>query len=168
MGQQYNAQYWKARLKLESHVEGGAFKEVYRSSLMLPQSMLTDAHKGERSASTSIYFLLEYGQFSALHRIASDEIWHHYDGAVLTIYEIDEDGKLTKHLLGKNIDNGELPQVIIKANSWFGSRVEVEGGYTLCACTVAPGFDFADFELADEKTLSDQYPQYQDLIKSLT
>lgn len=168
MKQQYNAQYWKDKLQLESHVEGGAFKEVYRSDMVLPQNTLTTEHKGDRAASTSIYFLLQHGEFSAFHRIASDEIWHHYDGTTLMVYEIDADGQLTTHKLGKNIENGETPQAVIKANSWFGSRVEVENGYALCGCTVAPGFDFADFELADRDELSTHFPQYADLIKSLT
>lgn len=150
------------------HVEGGAFREVYRSPMVLPKSILTSDFKGDRSASTAIYFLLEYGQMSALHRIASDEVWHHYDGAVLTVYEIKPDGELIKHLLGKDIDKGEQPQLMIAAGSWFGSRVEVENGYTLCGCTVAPGFDFDDFELAGEEQLSAQYPQHAHLIKTLT
>src|SRR5690606_1623631 len=137
---QYNATYWKNKLQLESHVEGGSFREIYRSPLVLPQESLTAEHNDDRNASTAIYFLLEYGQFSALHKIASDEVWHCYDGTTLCIYEIVENGTLKKHLLGKNIDKGESPVVIIKANSWFGSRVEEIGGYALCGCTVAPGF----------------------------
>lgn len=165
---QYSAQYWKEKLQLTSHVEGGAFREIYRSSLELPQNVLTPAHNGKRAASTSIYFLLEYGDFSAFHRIASDELWHHYDGAPLCIYEINASGELQKHLLGKDIDKGESPQVVIPAGSWFGSRVEVEDGYTLCGCTVAPGFDFDDFELADRVILSEEYPLHKDIITELT
>lgn len=168
MNTQYNAKYWKDKLELISHVEGGAFKEVYRSAMVLPQEKLTKEHLGDRNASTGIYFLLEYGEFSAFHRIASDELWHFYDGDTLTVYEIKASGALIKHLLGKDIDAGEQPQIVIEAGSWFGSRVEVEGGYTLCGCTVAPGFDFADFELADREKLSEAYPMYKDLIKNMT
>lgn len=168
MKNRYSAQYWKDRLNLESHVEGGSFREIYRAQHTLPKEVLKRGHNGERSASTSIYFLLEYGQFSAFHRIASDELWHHYDGTALCIYEIQADGKLIKHLLGKDFDNGERPQVIIPAGSWFGSRVEEAGGYTLCGCTVAPGFDFADFELADKAHLIQQYPQHGTIINDLT
>lgn len=164
---QYSAEHWREKLGLIKHVEGGAFKEVYRSSISLPQNVLTAEHKGDRAAATSIYFLLEYGEFSAFHRIASDEIWHHYEGGTLCIYEIKESGELIKHLLGTDIDVGEAPQVTIEAGSWFGSRVEEEGSYTLCGCTVAPGFDFADFELASD-ALAQQYSQHADLIKSLT
>lgn len=168
MAKEYNAQYWKDKLNLESHVEGGSFREIYRAEHVLPKEVLKPGHNGERAASTSIYFLLEYGQISALHRIASDELWHHYEGTALCIYEIQTDGKLIKHLLGKDFDNGERPQVIIPAGSWFGSRVEEESGYTLCGCTVAPGFDFADFELADKEKLSMEYPAHTAIIHELT
>lgn len=168
MDKQYNAPYWIEKLGLISHIEGGAFREVYRSSLVLPEDKLTDGHKGDRAASTSIYFLLQQGEISALHRIASDELWHFYDGDPLAIYEINLQGILIKHLLGKDIDKGESPQVLIPAGSWFGSRVDGNGRYSLCGCTVAPGFDFADFELADRETLSGQYPQHKEIIFSLT
>lgn len=163
-----NATYWKEKLQLTAHVEGGAFKEVYRAPLLLPQSVLSKEHNGPRAASTSIYFLLEHGEFSAFHRIASDELWHFYDGGSLAIYEIDKNGTLTRHLLGRNIEAGAQLQVLIKAGSWFASRVEDEGSYALCGCTVAPGFDFADFELAGRQKLAAMYTQHSDLIASLT
>lgn len=168
MDKNYTAAYWKEKLQLQQHIEGGAFREVYRSSLLLPQTALTAEHKGARNAGTSIYFLLEHGEFSAFHRIASDELWHFYDGDALCIYEINQQGILTKHLLGKDADKGEFPMIIIPAGTWFGSRVEVSGGYTLCGCTVTPGFDYADFELADRKQLSALYPQHEMLIGELT
>ncbi|MEZ5015483.1 MAG: cupin domain-containing protein [Flavipsychrobacter sp.] len=164
----HTASYWKEQLDLTEHVEGGAFKEIYRSAMKLPQEVLTKEHKGDRAAATSIYFLLEYGEFSAFHRIASDEIWHHYDGGTLCIYEIKKTGELVKHLLGKNIANGEQLQVVIEAGSWFGSRVEEEGSFTLSGCTVAPGFDFGDFELAKKDVLASKYPQYTSIINELT
>lgn len=162
------AAYWKEKLEMTAHIEGGAFKEIYRAGLVLPKHVLTSAHVGDRNAMTSIYFLLEHGEFSALHRIASDELWHHYDGATLCIYEIDMSGNLFKHLLGKDIENGDMPTVLIKAGSWFGSRVEVEDAFSLCGCTVAPGFDFEDFELADRKQLQEEYPAHANLIQELT
>lgn len=160
------AQYWKDRLQLISHIEGGAFSEVYRAALVLPHNTLTPAHNGDRNAMTSIYFLLQHGEFSAFHRIASDELWHHYDGDTLCIYEILPDGALITHLLGTGHD--ATPFAIIKAGSWFASRVEGEGSYTLCGCTVAPGFDFADFELAERSALQQQYPVHAAIIEELT
>lgn len=168
MNTQRNAKFWIEQLQLERHVEGGAFKETYRAPMLLPQNVLSKEHRGDRNASTAIYFLLEQGDFSAFHRIASDELWHFYDGDGLVVYEIDVDGRLHTHLLGRDIAKGEQLQVLIKAGSWFGSRVEVEDGFALCGCTVAPGFDFEDFELADFNILSKQYPEYTDLIRSLT
>ncbi len=163
-----SAAYWKEKLQLISHIEGGAFKETYRAPLLLPHSALTKEHNGARAASTGIYFLLEYGEFSAFHRIASDEMWHFYDGCTLTVYEIKTDGTLVKHLLGKDIENGASPQLVIPAGSWFASRVEIENSFTLCGCTVAPGFDFADFELANRAELTKEFPQHEALIVSLT
>ena len=164
----YTANYWIKELGLTAHIEGGAFKEIYRSALVLPQSKLTSAHGGNRNVLTVIHYLLQYGDFSALHRIASDEIWHFYDGAPLSIYELTPAGEMIRHQLGKNINDGESLVVVIPAGSWFGCRVEIEGGFTLCGCSVAPGFDFADFELADRGSLVSQFPDHKALITALT
>ena len=161
-----SAQYWKQKLQLTSHIEGGSYKEIYRSSLVLPKGSLTRQHNGNRNAMTNIYFMLEYGEFSAFHRIASDELWHHYDGDDLSIYEIDSNGALTRHLLG--VSTYASPFVTISAGSWFGSRAENPNSYTLCGCTVAPGFDFADFELANRDALSALYPTHHKIIDELT
>lgn len=160
------ASYWKNRLELTQHVEGGAFKEVYRSQDVLRQNVLSKEHNGDRNISTAIYFLLTFGDFSAFHRIASDELWHHYDGDTLHVYEITLNGELITHKLGK--DEDAQPQLIIPAGSWFASRVETEGGFTLCGCTVAPGFDFEDFELADRELLQKEFPTHASLIEQLT
>lgn len=168
MGQIRNATYWINKLELTAHVEGGAFREVYRSAQEIPQSVLPSSFSGNRSFSTSIYFLLQAGQFSALHRIAADEIWHFYAGDPLSIYAIDENGALTEHLLGNDPEKGQSFQCCIKAGLWFGSRVATGGEYSLCGCTVAPGFDFSDFELADRGQLQEIFPQHAALIQSLT
>jgi predicted cupin superfamily sugar epimerase len=164
----HTARYWKEKLELASHIEGGAFRETYRSALNIQKDNLTPQHGGSRAASTSIYFLLEDGEFSAFHRIASDELWHFYDGDTLAIYEINTRGELIKHLLGRDIEKGESLQVLIPAGSWFGSKVENKGSFALCGCTVSPGFDFADFELVDGGKLREQYPQHADIIGQLT
>lgn len=162
----HTAEYWKEKLGLVQHVEGGAFREVYRSQHVLPRSILINEHKGDRNISTSIYFLLAHGEFSAFHRIASDELWHHYDGSTLYVYEIKPDGELVTHKLGKG--EGALPQAVIPAGSWFASRVEEEYGFALCGCTVAPGFDFEDFELAERAPLQQLFPKHRVLIEELT
>ena len=163
-----SAQFWKDKLQLIRHIEGGWYRQVYKSELVLPRSVLTPAHKDMRSAATSIYFLLESGDFSGFHRIASDELWHFYDGNGLVIYEIKPGGSLVKHLLGKDIEEGESFQVLVPAGSWFASRVEVADGFALCGCTVAPGFDYEDFEMADRKQLTNEYPEHEALISALT
>jgi predicted cupin superfamily sugar epimerase len=163
-----HASYYIEKLGLTKHVEGGAFKETYRSQLLISKHILPSTFNGDRNASTLIYFLLEHGQFSAFHKIASDEGWHFYDGQPLTVYEIEPSSNLITHKLGRNLEAGETFQCVIKAGSWFGSRCEVENGYSLVGCSVSPGFDFADFELANRAALSNQFPKYQQLIAEMT
>ena len=163
-----DASYWLEKLQLTRHVEGGAFREVYRSDLILPRKSLPLFFQGDRSASTHIYFLLAAGEFSAFHRIAGDEIWHFYFGDPLLVYEIGHNGRLTIHRLGNDPEKEESFQTVIKAGSWFAS-VPAEGGeYALVGCTVAPGFDFADFELAEGAALAQQYPEHAEIIMKLT
>lgn len=159
---------WKEQLQLQPHVEGGAFRETYRADWVLHRSCLPPAMQGNRNACTGIYFLLEHGEFSAFHRIAADEMWHFYDGSTLCIYEIDTTGTLTVHKLGRNIQQGEQLQVVITAGNWFAACVEAPEGFALVGCTVSPGFDFADFELAGQRSLQALFPQHKELIGRLT
>jgi predicted cupin superfamily sugar epimerase len=162
------ASYWIEKLQLTVHLEGGSFREIYRSPLMIPRRSLPLFFQGDRAASTSIYFLLSLGQFSAFHRIASDEVWHFYFGDPLLIHEIGHNGLLTTHRLGSDPEKGESFQTVVSAGSWFAS-VPAEGSeYALVGCTVAPGFDFEDFELADGEALVRQYPRHAEIIKALT
>ena len=163
-----DAAYWVEKLNLTQHVEGGAFREVYRSALSIPRKSLPILFQGDRNIATSIYFLLEKGDFSAFHRIASDECWHFYFGDTLLIYEIGHTGGLTVHRLGSHFEKGESFQTVIRAGSWFASAPAEGSEYSLVGCTVAPGFDFADFELADREALLRQYPGHGELIRALT
>lgn len=131
------------QLQLIPHPEGGYYKETYRSPLEISLDGFTD----KRSISTSIYFMLEKGQQSALHRIKSDEIWFYQDGDGIDIIEIDENNTEVMTRLGKNISQGEVLQHVVKAGRWFGSRLKPESSFCLVACQVSPGFDFRDFEL---------------------
>ncbi len=163
------ANFWIEKLQLTRHIEGGSFKEIYRSAMILQKEILPNQFNGNRHISTSIYFMLEPGQFSAFHRIASDEQWHFYFGGTLLVYEIQADGHLTEHKLGNDpaiADN--TFQCVIRAGSWFASRPATDVTYCIAGCTVAPGFDFADFELADRHALINEYPHHKDLIVSLT
>jgi predicted cupin superfamily sugar epimerase len=163
------AAYWINRLQLNKHPEGGWFRETYRSGFSFPKEQLPDSFHGDRNFSTAIYFLLERDGFSAFHRIASDELWHFYSGDALIIYELETDGSVKEHYLGNDAEKGEVFQAVVKAGNWFASRLREQATeYALAGCTVAPGFDFADFEMAERSELIKQYPQHAGLISSLT
>ena len=160
--------HWIAQLQLTQHIEGGWYREVYRSDLSFKKDQLPSSFEGERNACTHIYFLLEKKGFSAFHRIRSDELWHFYAGDPLIVYEISEAGDLTQHLLGDDPLKGHSFFAMIRAGSWFASRLAEGGEYGLVGCTVAPGFDFRDFELAERISLQNRYPQHSELIGQLT
>ncbi|MGZ5244472.1 MAG: cupin domain-containing protein [Bacteroidia bacterium] len=162
------ANYWVQHLGLAPHPEGGYFKETYRATENIPQQALPDRFTGDRSFSTAIYFLLGSGQFSALHRIAADELWHFYAGSSLTVSIIHPNGKLEEIHLGANPEKGEVLQAVVPHGTWFGSRVKAENSFALVGCTVAPGFDFADFEMPGRTRLLLQFPQHSDIIHTLT
>jgi uncharacterized protein len=149
------------QLQMLPHPEGGYYKETYRSGETI------SVHGNERNVSTAIYFLLENKNKSHFHRIQSDELWFFHQGEPLEILSI-QNGELVSTILGNNIVKGELPQAIIPANTWFASHVKDETGYALVSCTVAPGFDFADFELAERNDLIAQYPQLKQIIEEFT
>jgi predicted cupin superfamily sugar epimerase len=162
------AHYWIEHLGLSPHPEGGYYSATYKSDLTIAASALPPSFHGSRSASTAIYFLLSGGDFSAFHRLASDELWHFYAGNSLVVYVIEPEGKLTRLQLGNRPEAGEVFQAVVKAGSWFGSRLKDGDGFALVGCTVAPGFEFADFELAKHAELTAAYPQHAKLIKELT
>lgn len=161
---QRNADYWVKHLNLDTHPEGGYYKETYRSEVeFLPEN--DSAFKGKRNVCTGIYFLITNGNFSAFHRIKSDEMWHFYDGAPLKVYVIHQDGSLEILKVGIDAKKGELPQALVPANTWFAS--ESSGDFSLVGCTVSPGFDFSDFELAQKSKLSKEFPQHNEIIERL-
>lgn len=164
----FSARYWIDHLNLRRHPEGGYFRETYRAPLVIPRSGLPEAFKGARNASTAIYFLLAGDEFSALHRLAADEVWHFYGGSALLVHSIDPDGKHSVTKLGQDAEAGEQFQCVIPAGHWFGCCLERSGTCALAGCTVAPGFDFAEFEMAKRGDLVAQYPQHRDVIHKLT
>lgn len=152
------------QLALVPHPEGGFYRETYRAPIEVP----TD--RGVRAASTSIYFLVPRGSFSALHRIRSDEVWHHYAGASLEVVTIDDAGVRLDLHLGADLAGGERPQGVVPSGVWFGARIS-EGDpapWALVGCTVAPGFDFADFELAERGKLQARFPAHAAVIEALS
>lgn len=152
---------WIAALGLLPHPEGGHYRETYRADL--------DVARGpdRRSAATAIYYMLAHGERSRLHRIRSDELWHHHAGAGLTVHVLDDAGH---HVLplGLDLAAGERPQRLVRAGAWFGATLDRPGGYALVGCTVAPGFDFADLEFADRDRLTRAHPQHAAIIARLT
>jgi len=157
-----------ARLALKRHPEGGYYKETYRSSDILPADALPGRYTGPRAAGTAILFLLEHGDFSAWHRLSSDEIWHFYLGSSLTLHGIDKAGAYARTRLGPHIGRDERCQRVVRAGHWFAAQIEEPAAFALVGCTVAPGFDFADFELADRAALARQYPEHKTIIEQLT
>jgi uncharacterized protein len=153
---------------MQAHPEGGYFAETYRSAEKIPHHALPNRFKSDRSFSTGIYFLLESHHISALHRIESDEMWHFYAGCPLNVYTIDSEGVLKIIRLGNNPDNGEVFQAVVPAGVWFGSKPAVPNSYSFVGCTVAPGFDFEDFEMKTRTELLAMFPQHQAIVEMLT
>jgi hypothetical protein len=166
--QPVDAGFWIEHLRMTRHPEGGYFAETYRAPELVQAAHLPPRFGGDRAMSTAIYFLLAGDDFSSFHRIQSDEVWHFYAGSPLTVYEIGPAGQLAAHRLGPHFLAGERFQATIGAGNWFASEVADPQGYALVGCTVAPGFDFADFALARRAELAQEYPQHAALIGRLT
>jgi len=155
-----NAQYWIKRLNMQPHPEGGYYAETYRSEGKIEPL--------DRSYSTGIYFLLLEENFSAFHRISYDEMWHFYAGSPVEVILLQDNGELIIQRLGSNPDKGETFQFVVPGGTWFGSRMADQSSYALVGCTVAPGFDFRDFEMAKRSKLSEQFPQHRQIIREMT
>jgi predicted cupin superfamily sugar epimerase len=163
-----SAEYWIRKLKLEPHPEGGCFRQTYRSAMTIARDGLPSEFTGARSASTAIYFLLEGENFSAFHRLRADEVWHFYAGAPLLVHVIDPDGKYDCVRLGNDPEDGQEFQAVVKAGCWFASHVADWKSWALVGCTVAPGFEYDDFEIGKRDELIRLYPQHRELIGRLT
>ena len=156
-----------ARFQLQPHPEGGWYRQTYKSPESIPAAALPRRFGGDRPFSTAIFFLLEQGNFSAFHRIRSDECWHFYSGDPLHVYILHTDGLLQVVTLGSNWEAGEELQYVVPAGCWFASRPAAGSAWCLVGCTVAPGFDFADFELAVKDKLVTEFPVHRELISEL-
>lgn len=164
-----SAEYLVQKFNLSPHPEGGFYAETYRSTEVIVQAALPDRFSGDRVFSTAIYFLLPSGALSALHRIQSDEVWHFYAGDPLELLMISPDGESTTVFIGNDPSLGQHFQFVVPTGYWFASRCTVaDGGYSFVGCTVAPGFDFADFEMAKRKELAQLFPHHESLIKGFT
>lgn len=153
-----SAEYYIKNLEMEKHIEGGYFKESFVS---------VDEVRSDKKLWSSIYFLLKTGEVSNFHRLKSDELWYYHDGEALTIYMISPEGELITSQLGKNIEKGESPQVLVPKGYIFGSAMNNDG-YALVGCMVSPAFEYSEFELFDREYLLSLYPEHKEIIIKLT
>jgi len=155
------------QLKLQAHPEGGWYRRTYQSVEIINAAALPKRFGENRNISTAIFYLLEKGNFSAFHRIKSDEVWHFYMGDPLMIHVIYPSGELSTIILGNDFEKDQHFQYTVPAGCWFASEPAPASEYSLVGCTVAPGFDFDDFELADVVVLEEIYPRHKEIIKRL-
>ena len=158
-----------ALLKLRPHPnEGGFFSETYRAEETIPANVLSSRYSGPRAVGTCIYYLLTATTFSAMHRLKSDEIFHFYLGDPVEMLQLWPDGSGKRVVLGVGLRAGMQPQVVVPRGVWQGSRLVSGGSFALLGCTVAPGFDFADYDHGRRSDLIGRHPQFRDEITALT
>lgn len=156
-------------LGLKPHpIEGGWFDETWRAGDILDPAMLPGRYVGPRNAGTAIYYLLTEGAVSALHRLQSDEIFHFYLGDAVEMLKLLPDGSSETMVLGSDLGAGQRPQICVPAQAWQGARLLPGGRFALMGCTVAPGFDYADYEHAtDKQALLSGWPDQRERIEAL-
>ncbi|MCX7737220.1 MAG: cupin domain-containing protein [Candidatus Kapabacteria bacterium] len=159
-----NAEYWIEKLRLQQHIEGGYFTEIYRSKNTIKKENLPNSYNSDRCFLTSIYYLLKSGQKSLFHKIKSDEIWHFFAGSPLKLLSIYPNNEFHTFILGNDFEKNEIFQVGIPANSWIAATPIFDNSYSLVGCTVAPGFEFSDLEIANRDFMLKNYPHLYDLI----
>jgi predicted cupin superfamily sugar epimerase len=169
----------KEILHLEPHpVEGGWFVRTYESEAMVPGTALDARYTGARHTGTAIYYLLEPGTFSEMHRLKSDEIFHFYLGDPVEMLQLTpphedlagepDPGASERIVIGNDLAAGERPQVLAPHGVWQGSRLVPGGQFALLGCTVSPGFEFEDYEAGEREALIAQWPEHAELIRGLT
>lgn len=169
-----NAEDVIALLKLKPlEPEGGYFLETYKSTQMFQSNIEQESPKYDSSARalmTAIYYLITGSNFSAFHRLKNAEIYHFYDGSPMELFEIRPDGTSRISILGRNLRNGEQPQLVVEPGVWQASRIvsDQSKNWSLVGTTVSPGFDFADFELGSRQELLQLFPDHRDLIFKMT
>jgi len=157
------------RLGLKPHPkEGGFFSETYRADETIPTENLPGRYGGSRAFGTCIYYLLTPRTFSAIHRLQSDEIFHFYLGDPVEMLQLLPDGNGKVMVIGPDLLTGMTPQVVVPRGVWQGARLAAGGEFALLGCTVAPGFDYADYEHGRRADLIDQYPDFWEKIIALT
>ena len=155
------------QLKLEPHPEGGYYRQTYKSAEYVSGPALPGRFAEDRPISTAILYLLQQGDFSSFHKIKSDECWHFYLGGTLHIHILQNDGEYLLEKLGTGILVGEHFQYVVPAEAWFAVEPAPGTTFALTGCTVAPGFDFSDFEMGNKSSLLSLYPQHEEVIVRL-
>jgi predicted cupin superfamily sugar epimerase len=159
----------KLRLGLQQHPrEGGYFVQTWKAEEEIPLSALPSRYTGQRAAGTAIYYLLEPSTFSEMHRLCSDEVFHFYLGDPVEMLQLWPDGDSRVVVLGSDLADGMLPQLVVPKGVWQGSRLLPSGKVALLGCTVSPGFDYADYETGIRADLLRQYPKHASRIEALT
>jgi hypothetical protein len=163
----------KRRLGLRPHPrEGGWFVRTYEADERLGTELFADGrYAGARLTGTAIYYLLEPGTFSEMHRLKSDEIFHFYAGDAVEMLQLEEDGAGRVVAIGGDLAAGERPQAVVRRGVWQGSRLaggDGAAGWALLGCTVSPGFEFEDYEAGDRVELCAGWPGFRELIEALT
>lgn len=153
-----NAQNWIDNLQLKPHPEGGHYREEFLSEKRFEQKENGTFPSGRRFFSC-ICYLLEKNEFSAFHKLKSDETWHHIDGGAAEISLLTSSG-IEVWLLGKNLSHNEAPLQLIPANTWFTVAPSPKTEFSLCSCSMSPGFDFKDFELAQFKNIVEEFKEF--------
>ena len=159
----------KKLLQLEPlAIEGGFFRETYRSRWNVSAEYLPDGFRGSRSIGTAIYYMITPETFSALHRLPGTEVFHFYLGDPVAMLQLCPDGTSRTVTLGPNLLNGQQPQVVVRGHVWQGCRLEEGGKWALMGTTMSPGFDYADYEIGDREQLCSQYSEAAKLITAYT
>ena len=158
----------KRLLGMTPHAEGGCYVRTYRSDEMIGAEALPSRYGGARRTGTVIYYLLEAGVFSEMHRLRSDETYHFYLGDPVEMLHLGPDGSGKRLLLGNDLNAGLRPQAVVPHGVWQGSRLVAGGRVALMGCTVSPGFEYEDYERGSREELKKQYPQWTEMIEELT
>ena len=160
----------KKLLRLEPHPrEGGWFRRTYEAAETVPAAAFaTFRYPSRRRTGTAIYYLLEPGTFSEMHRLKSDEVFHFYAGDPVELLQLHPDGTGRTTILGNDLLAGQRPQVVVDQDTWQGSHLVTGGAWALLGCTVSPGFEYEDYESGDRKTLLASWPEHAALITRLT
>jgi len=148
--------------------EGGFYRETYRSDEFIGASALPKRYEGRRGMGGAIYYLLTPDSFSAIHRLATDEVYHFYLGDPVELLRLLPDGSSDTVILGHNIMQKMVLQIVVPRSVWQGARLVPGGGFALLGTTTAPGFDPADYEHGDRDRLIKMYPGARDMIVALT